>query len=473
MRDTDFAIAVSAGLILVALGGCTGAPSSSSDQGVPVTHHFRLVVSSGTSTSVELYELNNGNYSKVVMVPFKADDGDPPSIPGPEIRVMEGDTVILTVENNNQLSHTFHLHGGLVPWEDDGADYFSQIPIMPGESYTYTFPDLKAGTYWYHCHADGAHHIDLGMYGAFIVEERHPVVHADREFTLILDEVDNCHVHGNTEPVDPKTSEQSGAVLQKQECLDRVIQDYLAQNRVTTAAAGTLSPYTNSTICPQLTDQPGDPAEVQTAKAQARSSLGCGGAHDHATPPPEQNKRIWWPETMPVYAPVYNTYLINGKAFPDTPVLPVKEGEAVRIRLINAGNELHDFHIHGHNFLVFERDGYPLASPYTVDTLSIGPGERYDLLMQANNPGIWMVHDQNGLDMMNDNQSPGGMMTCLAYDGFHGIKAFEMKRALDCKDAALMILGGHMHMDTSISPDEVAQRARLGPDLQVPLTEAP
>jgi len=280
---------------------------------------------------------------------------------------------------------------------------------------------------------------------------------------LILDEMDNCHVHGNIDPVNPQTSEQSGALFQKQDCLDRFIQDYLAQNRAATAGAGTLSPYTNSTLCPQLVPSAGDPGEVATAKAQARAALGCGGAHEHSTPPPQQTPRTWWPETSPVYTPSYNTYLINGKAFPDTPVLAVKQGETVRFRLINAGNQWHAWHVHGHTMDVEYKDGYPLGSAaFKADTLSIGPGERYDLFITMDNPGLWMVHDQNGLDMMNDNQSPGGMMTCLAYDGFHGIDAFAFQRALDCNNAAMQILGGmHMHMDTSgadVSDHSAAQQ---------------
>ncbi|MCA1818948.1 MAG: multicopper oxidase domain-containing protein, partial [Halobacteriales archaeon] len=277
-----------------------------------------------------------------------------------------------------------------------------------------------------------------------IVEERAPPHPADREYVLLLDEMDNCHVHGNTDPVNPQTSEQSGAVFEKNSCADRFVQDYLAQNRAGTAAAGTLNPYTNGTICPQLQPASGDSAETAAAKAQARAALGCGGAHEHGTPPPQQAKKVWWPETMPVYAPVYNTFLINGKAFPDTPVIAVKPTETVRIRLINAGNEWHAFHIHGHTMSVEYRDGYPLGSAaFKADTLSIGPGERYDFFLEADNPGLWMVHDQNGLATMNDDQHPGGMMTCLAYDGFQGTKAFEMTRALDCNDKALELLGHH------------------------------
>jgi hypothetical protein len=290
---------------------------------------------------------------------------------------------------------------------------------------------------------DGAHHIDLGMYGAFIVEERHPP-HADREYVLLLDEVDNCHVHGNLDPVSPQSSEQSGAVFSKNSCAERFLQDYLAQNRLVTAGSGAVPQSVRDGACPSLVPQAGDSAEVKRAKEQAAAALGCTD-HSHGTPPPQQNERVWWPETDPVYVPVYNTYLVNGKAFPDTMVLAVKEGETVRLRLVNAGNQEHSFHLHGHTLHVQYKDGYALGgAAFDADTLPVSPGERYDVFVEANNPGLWMVHDQNGLATMNDDQAPGGMMTCLAYDGFHGVKAFEMHRALDCNDEALRILG-HSH----------------------------
>ncbi len=443
-------LAVIAALLVASLtlGGCMN-DQAGTQQIAACTKHLKLEVPAATSDTVELYEMNNGNYSKVVAITFVAEPGDAMKIPNPEIRVKEGCTVKLMVQNNNALTHTFHLHGGLVEWASDGVDYLTQMPIMPGESYNYTFTAMKAGTYWYHCHVDGAHHIDLGMYGAFIVEERDPPVKADREFVLMLDEMDNCHVHGNADPINPQTSEQSGAVFNKNSCAQRFLQDYLAQNRVTTAGASTVPQEVRDQACPALVVQPGDPAQVVTAKQQAAASLGCD-EHAHGTPPVQQNKKVWWPETMPIYVPVYNTFLINGKAFPDTQALPVKEGETVRIRLINVGNQMHSFHLHGHTLNVQYRDGYPLgAAAFNVDTLSIGPGERYDFFVEANNPGLWMIHDQNGIATMNDDQHPGGMMSCLAYDGFsaHGsppIDAFAMTRALDCNTEALKILG-HAH----------------------------
>lgn len=434
-------------LASLAVAGCMNDPDLVQD--ADCERSFLLVVPAPTSDTVALYEMNNGNYSRVVAITFttpdQAESGEQ-SLPGPEIRVMEGCTVHLQVRNDNALEHTLHLHGGLVPWEMDGVDFLTQMPIDPGQTFNYTFPDMKSGTYWYHCHMDGAHHIDLGMYGAFIVEERDPPTPADREYVLLLDEMDNCHVHGNADPVDPRTSEQSGAIFAMNSCAQRFLQDFLAQNRATTAGSGSVPPEVRAVACPPLAPAPGDSYDVQRAKMQAAAAMGCEGVHEHGVPPPQQNPRTWWPETLPVYAPLYNTYLVNGKAFPDTPVLAVKEGETVRIRLINAGNQEHAFHLHGHSFRVAYRDGYPLGTAaFDADTLSISPGERYDLFVEANNPGLWMIHDQNGLATMNDYQHPGGMMTCFAYDGFsrHGsepVDAFAMQRALDCNTAAMAML---------------------------------
>lgn len=109
-------------------------------------------------------------------------------------------------------------------------------------------------------------------------------------------------------------------------------------------------------------------------------------------------------------------FTINGKAYPDTQPLRIKEGDVVRIRLIGAGDELHSIHIHGHLFEVYAKDGRPLPNPYLADTILFGPGERYDLILRADNPGIWMVHDHIDKHTTNGSSPMGGMMTTIEYE---------------------------------------------------------
>ena len=99
-----------------------------------------------------------------------------------------------------------------------------------------------------------------------------------------------------------------------------------------------------------------------------------------------------------------------GKAFPDTQPLRIKKGDVIRIRLIGAGDEMHSIHIHGHDFEV-----RPLANHYPADTILLGPGERYDLILRADNPAIWMVHDHIDRHTVNGKSPMGGIMTTIEY----------------------------------------------------------
>lgn len=116
---------------------------------------------------------------------------------------------------------------------------------------------------------------------------------------------------------------------------------------------------------------------------------------------------------LPADKPDYFT--INGKSFPDTEPLRVQKGDVVRLRLIGAGDLVHSIHLHGHSFKIAFKDGFPLANPITGDTVLIGPGERYDLIFEADNPGRWMIHDHVDSHTMNGDRPHGGLMTVLEY----------------------------------------------------------
>ncbi|MGH8557371.1 MAG: multicopper oxidase domain-containing protein, partial [Methylococcales bacterium] len=98
-------------------------------------------------------------------------------VPSPPIRVEQGDTVSLILENSHYFPHSIHLHGVDHPYMDhggtgnDGVGQTSAMDVMPGERKTYVIQARQAGTMYYHCHVQPHVHIPMGLQGLFIVEE--------------------------------------------------------------------------------------------------------------------------------------------------------------------------------------------------------------------------------------------------------------------------------------------------------------
>jgi manganese oxidase len=111
-------------------------------------------------------------------------------------------------------------------------------------------------------------------------------------------------------------------------------------------------------------------------------------------------------------------FFVNGRSFPDTMDHPDTHlmghlGDRVLVRLVNAGYGWRSMHMHGFHFEVVASDGRPLPQPYLKDTLSIGPGERYDLLVTLDQLGSFPFHSHVLLDNMNDGAYPGGIHTMV------------------------------------------------------------
>ncbi|BAU28397.1 ZIP zinc transporter [Aneurinibacillus soli] len=88
-----------------------------------------------------------------------------------------------------------------------------------------------------------------------------------------------------------------------------------------------------------------------------------------------------------------NVFTLNGKAFPEAPMLNVKKGQKVLIRLVNASaEENHVMHLHGYTFQIVARDGNALAQPESANTVMLGPSQTADIAFTADNPGQWMFH---------------------------------------------------------------------------------
>jgi len=117
-------------------------------------------------------------------------------VPGPQIRVREGDRVRITLKNELPESTAIHFHGLEVPNDQDGVPFITQPPIKPGESHTYEFTVPNPGSHMYHSHHNAATQTMLGMLGAFIVEPKRPTAaeKADVDYVMIL----NDGPHGYT-----------------------------------------------------------------------------------------------------------------------------------------------------------------------------------------------------------------------------------------------------------------------------------
>lgn len=103
---------------------------------------------------------------------------------------------------------------------------------------------------------------------------------------------------------------------------------------------------------------------------------------------------------------------LNGKAFPETQAIVAAPGEYVLIHYYNEGLVGHPMHLHRQPQLVVAKDGFPLEAPYQMDTIWVSPGERYSVLVKAEEPGVWAFHCHI-LNHAESNDGLIGMVTAM------------------------------------------------------------
>lgn len=295
-------------------------------------------------------------------------------IPAPTIRVNEGDWVWVDFTNASDEMHTIHWHGLILEYRHDGVPYVTQDPIMRGEKYTYVFQAKPYGTHFYHCHFGTVMHMQSGMYGAIIVESPDDPIRRrfpyTQDYVQVLSSIDTVYVREQMNEMFSRMRQRDALMMRN--ALDLKTQDRFASLKDLIAAVkrGYVPPYLRSRTSPE--------------------------------------------------APNPNFFLINGRAYPSTEVLRVKEGEWIRIRFVNAGNVSHSMHIHGHDFFHVCSDGAPLPAPIRGNTVVVAPGRTEDVVFYADNPGFWMLHDHDVTHTLNNGLYPGGAMTHIEYEGFKG-----------------------------------------------------
>ncbi|MGE4431787.1 MAG: copper resistance system multicopper oxidase [Sphingobium sp.] len=116
------------------------------------------------------------------------------TLPGPLIRLKEGQQVRLTVANGLDEDTSIHWHGLIVPFQYDGVPGISFPGIKPGQTFDYSFPVRQSGTYWYHGHSGMQE--AMGLFGPLIIDPAGPdPVACDREHILVLSDWSSLHPH--------------------------------------------------------------------------------------------------------------------------------------------------------------------------------------------------------------------------------------------------------------------------------------
>jgi FtsP/CotA-like multicopper oxidase with cupredoxin domain len=104
-------------------------------------------------------------------------------IPAPILEFTEGDTAIIRVHNLMKMETSIHWHGILLPNKEDGVPYLTTSPVEAGKTYTFTFPLIQSGTYWYHSHTMLQE--QSGLYGSIVIHPAQPEP-ALKEYVLLL-----------------------------------------------------------------------------------------------------------------------------------------------------------------------------------------------------------------------------------------------------------------------------------------------
>jgi CopA family copper-resistance protein len=265
------------------------------------------------------------------------------SVPGPLLRLREGDDVTISVTNRMPVSTSIHWHGFRIPADMDGVPGLSYRGIDPGQTFVYRFQLKQRGTYWYHSHTRFQE--QTGLYGPVIIEPafKSPVDYDREHIVLLSDWTDQ-----NPETVFSNLKQQSDYYNFHQRTAGTFIAD---------ARKNGLGPTIKDRLTWGRMDM--SPTDI----------LDVGGA-------------------------TY-TYLANGRPPAANWTGLFRAGERVRLRFINGSSmTIFDVRIPGLPMTVVQTDGNDVE-PVTVDEFRISVAETYDVIVQPGDAAAYTIFAQS------------------------------------------------------------------------------
>lgn len=247
------------------------------------------------------------------------------TVPGPLVRLRQGQKVRLSVTNDLDVDSSIHWHGLLVPFQYDGVPGISFPGIKPRSTFVYEFPIIQSGTYWYHSHSGLQE--QLGHYGPIVVDpEGVDPIQSDREHVIVLSD------HSQLSP-------------------EAIFRDMKVD-------PGHFN-YQRQTLASLLAgkDQP------------LKERIDWGKMRMDPTDISDANGSTY-------------TFLVNGHGPRDNWTGLFKPGERVRLRIVNASSmTIFNVRIPGLKMSVVQADGNNVR-PVEVDEFQIGVAETYDIIVR-------------------------------------------------------------------------------------------
>jgi FtsP/CotA-like multicopper oxidase with cupredoxin domain len=124
-------------------------------------------------------------------------------VPGPIMRMTEGERIRVRVKNELDDSTAVHWHGQRVPNSMDGVPFITQPPIKPGETFTYEFTAGPFGSHMYHSHHNATEQVGRGSLGPLIVVPKNRSVdpqYDKDEFFIFNDSLGGLTINGKGFP---------------------------------------------------------------------------------------------------------------------------------------------------------------------------------------------------------------------------------------------------------------------------------